>query len=575
MSRLYFYKLQSEFEEDVTKNCKLSVEEIDSNFLELKKDDIKSAFVESDSIVLVRNGGDKIVIDISSIKPNTQVDYDKETGTITFTKDGAVETISGIVTKDNIDEAIRNNKNGGIFTDATLKGDGRQRRPIGISPIETTGMYSPAIKLIDLLNSSETLPSPKDAKKGDRFVTFEAINPYGLLYDFKSLKMISHDLNHDWRIPSKKDWDDMLNAIEPCDEYRKHDSMIGNHILGKYAGKLLKSNDGKWNESNTDNPFDFDGEHQYPHHDGEHHHHPQPKIIDASGTDSYGFTIVPSGYGDGGKFLGYFGDRSAFWTSTMDSVTDVYVKRFDNDKSGVVQTIENPNSLFSIRLVKDYDGHNFTGVEFINGKSYNTVLMPSMSSTTGFKIWTAENVNFTDAKYNGRNPYDSENAIEETAYFVNEWDGFRWYKKRMGEGDQIVVMEDDYDTFIIKNGEFVKNVNASSQGASKEDLDKLSEKVDVLSKDVSDNYATNSKVQTMYTDLLDKSIENKENIDNLNALVKDLSGLSSETIDELIKNQIIGGEYDNEKGVLTLLKHDSAAEPIKIEFTSDFGSMEP
>ena len=37
---LYYYKLVSPYPEDVTKNCKLTINEIDSNFFELKNEDI-------------------------------------------------------------------------------------------------------------------------------------------------------------------------------------------------------------------------------------------------------------------------------------------------------------------------------------------------------------------------------------------------------------------------------------------------------------------------------------------------------------------------------------------------------
>ena len=43
MKGLYFYKLNSPYSEDVTKNCKLTINEIDSNFLSLKDEDIASA----------------------------------------------------------------------------------------------------------------------------------------------------------------------------------------------------------------------------------------------------------------------------------------------------------------------------------------------------------------------------------------------------------------------------------------------------------------------------------------------------------------------------------------------------
>ena len=51
MNGLYFYKLVSPYPEDVTKNCKLTINEIDSNFLTLKDNDIKKAeFVNAEAL---------------------------------------------------------------------------------------------------------------------------------------------------------------------------------------------------------------------------------------------------------------------------------------------------------------------------------------------------------------------------------------------------------------------------------------------------------------------------------------------------------------------------------------------
>ena len=69
MKGLYYYKLQSPYENDVTKNCKLTINEIDHNFLTLKDSDIKSAeFVrETKQLVLTRNDGDTLVVDLSDV----------------------------------------------------------------------------------------------------------------------------------------------------------------------------------------------------------------------------------------------------------------------------------------------------------------------------------------------------------------------------------------------------------------------------------------------------------------------------------------------------------------------------
>ena len=67
MKGLYFYKLVSPYSEDVTKNCKLAVNEIDSNFLTLKDQDIKSAEFdcEAKTLTLTKNNGEKIQADMS------------------------------------------------------------------------------------------------------------------------------------------------------------------------------------------------------------------------------------------------------------------------------------------------------------------------------------------------------------------------------------------------------------------------------------------------------------------------------------------------------------------------------
>ena len=59
---LFFYKLVSEYPEDVTKNCKLSITEIDSNFKTLKDFDIKTAEFtrEEKTLVLTRNNNEKL-----------------------------------------------------------------------------------------------------------------------------------------------------------------------------------------------------------------------------------------------------------------------------------------------------------------------------------------------------------------------------------------------------------------------------------------------------------------------------------------------------------------------------------
>ena len=54
MTGIYYYKLISPYADDVTKNCKLSINEIDSNFFSLEEYDIKSAeFIRENPMFLL------------------------------------------------------------------------------------------------------------------------------------------------------------------------------------------------------------------------------------------------------------------------------------------------------------------------------------------------------------------------------------------------------------------------------------------------------------------------------------------------------------------------------------------
>jgi predicted methyltransferase len=81
MSCLYYYKLISNYPCDTTKNCKLTINEIDSNFLSLKDDDIKSAEfvydegdVNNKSLILTRNNDEKLIVPLTDVTYNLDVD---------------------------------------------------------------------------------------------------------------------------------------------------------------------------------------------------------------------------------------------------------------------------------------------------------------------------------------------------------------------------------------------------------------------------------------------------------------------------------------------------------------------
>ena len=519
MKGLYFYKLVSPYSEDVSKECKLTVNEIDHNFVTLKDADIKDfTFDENSNIVsLVRNNNEKLMVDLSpmidGITRNLSVDYDNVKGVITIDFNGERVTIDGLITDENIySEAITE-----VITDGSLNGLGSKKIPLGIASVEKTGVYRPAIKLIDR-TIGEFLPKPCNLRKGDRYVTYENVSDYGYLYNYNAVTKINEDLKHGWRVPTKEDWDNMLNAIEPCDDFRNHNSALANNMLGKIAGKLLKAKHFWKNsedciviscECNVDEEiFDVD--------DFTPKTKPNEKKISPKGSDSFGMRIMPSGFHDGCEITDYFEKRGIYWTNSVINETDVYVKRFDYNKSGVIQNVESPRNYFSLRLVKDYEGWNHQQVEFINGMDYNTILLPSLNTKNGFTIWTLENVAFSNEKYNPIEPNNGEGISYCKRYFINEWNGFDWEKKQMHEGESIVLfkgLEGEHNMeYRIMNGVLyseAKTIYDKIMEWVQPEIDRIDEEIINLKDIVGDGLVDEEGNRVTITDKLKQEIEDR------------------------------------------------------------------
>ena len=484
MDGLYYYKLVSPYPEDVTKNCKLSINEIDHNFLTLKDFDIKTAeFVRDEkTLVLTRNNGEKLIVPLKDVTYNLNVTTEcGESGvTLTISYDGTEGkkeiTIANILTADNLMEIIGSDILTRVITDGTLKGNGTIDSPLGIAGVEKTGMYAP-VKAVYDLTTGGTLPEV--AKLGTRYVTKEYVNDYGYLYNGAGVKKIQDKLDeaydqknkkrqlyerrYGWRVPTKADWDALLNSLEPC-EYQNHNSAKCHIELGKYAGKFLKSECG-WlgqpdcdctiTKPNTgctwdDESYVSDGtgytEGDMP------SYNPESPV----GVDKYGMSILPAGVGSldshGRPQAFNFKEQAVFWTTTPvynDPDQDVYTKIFDWNKGGVTQVAECPNPYFSVRLVKDYDGSNYFDTEYIDGIPYKTILFPESG-----QIWLASNYaskeGFVQYEPGGATPEvmdvnNGEILEKRTELFINEWNGTYWEKKIMHEGDTVVVENPCFD----------------------------------------------------------------------------------------------------------------------------------
>lgn len=443
MNAITYFKFKSPYDGDVTKNCALTGPEVDNNFYTLESRDVQSVTVEDSRIVLTLLNGEKLSSEsiAQDCLKDLSVDFDEQQGILRITKNGTVQEIGGFVTRHNEKEAIA--------TDGTLVGSGLTKSPSGLSPVYKTGQYRPVKRIIDTTNE-ETLPSKENVLPGDRYLTIEKVNEYGYLYNYEGLKKIACKLaetSSQWRVPTKDDWDDMLNAVEPNDDFKNHNDARSNKFLGKFAGKLLKSAN-CWKEEETSED-DTDGLCHcgkdiecHPSYCGEygscHHRHK----IDNSGIDKYCFSVVPSGYANEAKDFLYFKERAYFWTASNHEYRDAYIKAFAYNKSSVLQDILASDNYLSVRLVKDYNGDNFNERENILGNSYSTVLMPSVKN--GQSIWTSVNIGLVDCDCDCDCKYVLPNGGEGmdfiTKYFTNEWNGKEWLKKELADGESVVVV---------------------------------------------------------------------------------------------------------------------------------------
>lgn len=466
---IYFYKLSSPYSQDITKLCRLSINEIDSNFFNLESYDIESAeFIrEEKTLVLTRVNGDKLIIDLSDMVYDLEANANCTDSGVTLTmhydgKNGEKDIrVDNLITLDmlrnKIEELIGTDILTKVITDGTLKGYGTLDSPLGLNGTERTGQYAPVISRLDLTEGDKL---PEVAKLGTRYATVEYVNDYGYLYNGDGVKKISDHIEEEgrgWRVPSKEDWDKMLNLIEPC-ENRNHDSASCHRELGLVAGKYLKSACGwvgqplcECGETIPDTGCTVSGNTPGDYiDDGEGYGVPEVNLDGPQGVDKYGMNILPVGVavldGYGRPQYSSFREKAAMWTTSFvhgDVDQDKYVKVFDWNKAGVTQVAECPTPYYGVRLVKDYDGSNYFDTEYIDGVPYKTILFPEIR-----QIWLASNYakkeGFIEYSAGGEVPEvlpvnNGEVSEKRKAVFLNEWNGCYWEKKEMQEGDTVVV----------------------------------------------------------------------------------------------------------------------------------------
>ena len=623
MNGITYFRLNSTYDGDVTKNCALTGNEVDNNFYTLEGRDVKSVELQDGKIVVTLMNGDKMTTDsiTDGYTKDLTIDFDEVNGILTITRNGVTETIGGFVTSHNV--------NNSIAVDGSVIGNGLFDKPVGISPVFKTGQYRPVKKIIDTTNN-EKLPLCEGLAAGDRYLTIENVNEYGYLYNYKGLKNIAcrlKEMNSQWRIPTKEDWDDLLDSVEPCNEFRTHTDARSNKFLGKLAGKFLKSPE-YWKKEETCScncnqdincHQDFDdindggneqpnechcGRHIpcHPNYCGEygtcHHRHGWNN----GGIGKYGFNVLPAGYANEAKDYLYFKERAYFWTASNHECRDAYIKAFAYNKSSVLQDVMASDNYMSVRLVKEYNGHNFKESEEILGGTYPTVLMPSLKH--GQTIWTAINIGLADCECecscNGCTyvrPNNGEGMESTKKYFTNEWDGRHWLRKELLDGESVVVISDnkDYIEYRLVNGELknvadivyervIETINPIIEGID-DSLDDLNER---LNNEIERSTTKDEELENQLNDLnqgleeekaareeKDAELENSiQELREKDTIIQTQIDTLTERV-ETVEGQMFvqeGSEFDTNTGIMTL-KSKSGNNDIQIQFNLNFGTF--
>ena len=492
MAKLILYQTKSPYEGDITKNCEMTGKEMDSNFLNLKGDDIKNIVLDEETNILTVTRMKDGHRDCNGERINARFNIDLNK--LGFVTDLKVEDGNLVGKKsDGSDISIRLNDVSVLCsTDGTIDGNGSTLHPLSISRGSRTGQYSPCKSIVDTTNGEKL---PEEPVLGERYITKETISKYGKLYPYDAVWKIQKDLrdaNYGWRVPTKKDWDETLMLLEGCKElpkgYKDHFSReTGN--LGRYAGMAAKTVD-TWYEPelNADN-------------------------FGRMNVFATGFRDAAGNWNAGSDSHGA-GKSAAYWSSTLregDKIDDdgykVYTKRFDayrtvnNERvecNTVRQDVMPQTSRLSIKLVKDYDGTNFVASEDIFGTYYPCELVDARTEDEDLnnelnelfkpKIWISVNLSYSNEKI--------ENEIEDSPlgvdgdvrYFINDWNGTSWVRQELALGDSVVLTEEYVDEsgnteiheYRMLPGEDGVIAPQDLDSASEEETDYIQEEIDEL-----------------------------------------------------------------------------------------------
>lgn len=278
----------------------------------------------------------------------------------------------------------------------SLNGNGTCENPLRISNVEQCGYYKVVKDIIPQLPTY-------NKSNGDRYITVNKHSNFGCLYNKQGMLTIVNllnQLNSMWRVPTKNDWDVLIDYCETCEDHYK------------VAGKILKSIN-YW-EGNTN-------------------------------LDKLGFTIFPTGQSNINSELIFEGTKATFWTNTLSDNNDYFLKELTSNTDTVSQSISQTNK-YSIRLVADYYGNGLENYTNILGKEYNVVVLKDIN-----QIWIQTNLDYyIDGDTCDR--FEYQHSIISLVHTLNHWNGEYWEKKELKQGDNIdVIKNNQIDCYTITN----------------------------------------------------------------------------------------------------------------------------
>ena len=146
---------------------------------------------------------------------------------------------------------------------------------------------------------------------------------YGRLYDWDDVMTACPA---PWRVPSDEDWDSLALAVGG--QRVEYGYVVYDW---KFAGKKLKSTTG-WDD------WDEDGE----------------WVSSGNGTDEFGFSALPGGYGGSDGYFSSAGDFGSWWSATEIDASNAWGRHMNYDIDIVRRHDSNKTSLYSVRCVRDF-----------------------------------------------------------------------------------------------------------------------------------------------------------------------------------------------------------------------------